>query len=411
MQPALRSALSVAGLTISIVMTLTLWMFLRFLGGVPLLLYYLAIGNAFLNHRHARHEQLRLTLANAAAQQLPLWGAVRALQREIEGDGPWRRIWQFVLLNFVSIGYPLVWHRHRCFEAKLERLADRLETGMPLAQALAAERGLATPETILNAAVGESSGTLGRTLDRSAGSALGLAVVDETPRLFYPLLVLFWTIGVVSFQILFIVPKLEKIAIDFRTGLPPITLQVMSVMKVVLFTPWYALAMLGLFAVGVAVCVSPSWRWWFPGTRWFYRTHVQGRILRMLGVMLDAGQTVPAALRTLIATPALGEGPRRRLALALAKAEQGEPLAPALAAQGLMPGPMVALYGSAERAGNLPWALEEMGDALGRRATTRFRRGMQLFAPLTLVLLGLLVAAVSLAMFLPVVHILTNLTP
>ena len=88
----------------------------------------------------------------------------------------------------------------------------------------------------------------------------------------------------------------------------------------------------------------------------------------------------------------------------------GEHLPDSLRRSGLLPRHMLPLVQAAERAQNLPWALTELGDFLADGAVGRMRRLSQLLFPVSVVAIGLLVGFTALAIFSPVVEVMTELS-
>jgi type II secretory pathway component PulF len=70
----------------------------------------------------------------------------------------------------------------------------------------------------------------------------------------------------------------------------------------------------------------------------------------------------------------------------------------------------VMLLESAQRAGNLPWALDALADSLDRRWLFRLQAGMEWLRPLAILFLGAIVGFVAIAMFLPLVKLLNDLS-
>jgi len=175
--------------------------------------------------------------------------------------------------------------------------------------------------------------------------------------------------------------------------------------------PFLALIVFAMLWLVPMLIVSPSVRWWVPGLAFVERRYVQGRLLKMLGMLLGAGKTAPQALALLRHEIYLGMPAHRRLDLVKASVEQGQPLADELAYQGLMPKSMVPLVHAAERARNLPWALEEAGDSLVRGATRLVQRVSAVLGPLAVAMMGVFVALIALVVFIPLVTILTELIP
>jgi protein transport protein HofC len=88
---------------------------------------------------------------------------------------------------------------------------------------------------------------------------------------------------------------------------------------------------------------------------------------------------------------------RRRLRAADAAAAGGQDWLDALLAQGLLRPADAAVLRSAQRAGNLEWALGEMAAANRRRLAYRLQAVVQLAFPPVVLSLGLVVAFVALA--------------
>ena len=69
-----------------------------------------------------------------------------------------------------------------------------------------------------------------------------------------------------------------------------------------------------------------------------------------------------------------------------------------------------ALLRSAQRAGNLPWALEALGTRFEQRWQFRLMFWMEFVRPAVLIVLGLIVAVFDLAFFLPLVKLINDLS-
>jgi type II secretory pathway component PulF len=230
------------------------------------------------------------------------------------------------------------------------------------------------------------------------------------PRLIYPLLVLVFVTALTAFLMTFILPKFKRIFQEFGLNLPQTTRY--------LGDAWEWLEDFDLLLVlGVAVptalaavAFSPTLRWHAPGFGALYRWGVQADVLRTLGRLLAVGRTVPAALAFLAASDDLPAVARRGARAAAARVDRGEPLDAALADAGLLPPNAAPLVRSAGRVRNLPWALVELGDHLAGRAVRLVRRLSLVLSPLLVVLVGAVVGFIALAMFLPLIQLLTGLT-
>ncbi|MBM4075718.1 MAG: type II secretion system F family protein, partial [Planctomycetes bacterium] len=70
----------------------------------------------------------------------------------------------------------------------------------------------------------------------------------------------------------------------------------------------------------------------------------------------------------------------------------------------------VILMQSAERTSNLPWALNTLADNLDRRNRFRMKALFEVLRPTVSLMIGLMIAFVSFALFLPLIKLLNDLS-
>ncbi|QDU23107.1 type II secretion system F family protein [Urbifossiella limnaea] len=365
---------------------------------------------AFFHHRHGQQDEFLAVLTATAEAGLPLAPAVDAYRadRRPRAFAPFFRWASFVGLPLYA--YARIWAGWKPFDRLLDDLSARLDAGLPLSAALRETPGVAAREVRLAAAVGEAAGGLGaalRSADRERWSAAWLEVA---PRVIYPLLVLALVSAITAFLMVFILPKFKKIFEEFGQTLPQFTRTLSEAWDALGDPETLVLVVLPVLAAAAAVVINPTLRWHAPLLGGLYRGGVQAEVLRTLGRLLVVGRTVPDALAFLAASDDLPGVARRRLRAAAADVNRGRPLDEALGAAGLLPPHMTALVRSAERVRNLPWALAELGDHLAGRAVRLVRRASLVVSPLLVVLVGAAVGFVALAMFLPLIQLITSLT-
>jgi type II secretory pathway component PulF len=383
-------------------------------GALPVLLLLIAAYSwvvfTYYHYRFVRQEELLHLIGTAAEAGSPIGPALWAFLDDRPASAV-RELWVALSLSFVLPGYYWFWHRRHSFDRRLERVALLLESGAPLSTALWATPGVAAPETVLAAAVGESTGRLAVCLRNAPRWRLATVWLETVPRLIYPLALLLFINASFCFLMIFIAPKFERIFYEFKMTLPETTQQLFSFGRS--FVANGGGVVLGLVGLGCVVALlyfSATARWFCPGIGRLYRMHVQSRLLRMLGILLEVERPLPEALAMLADSGYfIGVGRRRLLAVRRA-VEQGEPLAPTLRRYGLLPARMVALLQAAERARNLPWALGELGEYLAKRTAKIMRQASLAFFPLAVIGAGILVAIVALGYFLPLIKMLTELS-
>jgi protein transport protein HofC len=376
---------------------------------IGLTIVYCWMAYVYLYYRHCRREELLHLLAGAAEDGVPLAPAVLAHVSD-RPTGPIRRFWLACMLCVFPVpGYYWIWYRQNSFDRKIAQLGQLLEQGMALSQALQLIPALASHETILAAAVGETSGQLARCLRGTAQRRISALWIDFAPQLLYPLVLMLVISAVFSFIVFSIVPKFKLIARDFGVALPPQTLAVLQ--KWDLISQYWYIVLFGaqLMVVTLLILVfSTTARWFFPVVSMFYRRSVRSRVLRILGLLLGTGTPLPQSMAVLSRLP-LGKAVLMRLDEARHLIEDGSAFGDSLCVVGLLPPRMLPLVHAAERAGNLPWALTEMAELLYNRTMRLTRRLMEFVFPAVVVALGVLVAVVVVALFAPVVSITSQL--
>lgn len=375
---------------------------------LTLMLLYSWVALAYFNYRYIRQEEFLHLLDSAIETEAPLAPTLFAYLRD-RPRSLWRDFWTGLLLFMLLPGYYWFWHKRHRYEAKVERVAQMLRAGHSLSHALLAAPGVVDRETLLAVAVGEPSGQLLpclRSLPRWRTAPLW---IDATPRLLYPLVMLLVINAVLGFLMIFIIPKFEKIFADFKVALPEVTVLLIDFTRSFLFRGgWVALALLLFLGMTLMFFVSPSIYWRVPLLGRLYRMHAQGRVLKLISLLLEAGYSLPMALGLLADIGYFPGAVRRRLGAALGAVTQGEPLADSLRRSDLLPAAMAPLVQSAERAQHLPWALSELGDTLVRRALRVTERLTAAFFPLAVFLTGLVVGAIALALFLPLITLINE---
>jgi type IV pilus assembly protein PilC len=361
---------------------------------------------AYLYYRWGRQDELVQLLATATQAGTPLPPALRAYLR----DQPRGTYWPVVPLFFLVPGLYWFWRRRYDYDARVARLARLLEEGDSLRDALRSVNGIVPRATTIAVAVGEATGRLALSLRRSTEGSLAVVWLEVLPRLLYPIMLLLFMIGVGTFWALFLLPRMERIYHDFGMELPALTSSLVD-------TGPFLVNFGGLITLGVLICVTllvlaivnPGVRWHVPGLGRLDRMNVQSRVLKMLGVLVEAGKPLPEALAVLADSSSFPEAVQERLSAAGAAVELGEPLPDSLLRAGLLSSSMVPLIRAAERSRNLGWALGELGDSLSGRAARLLRRSSLALFPAAVVAVGVLVALMVLGMFLPLVKLISEL--
>ena len=376
---------------------------------IGLSVYLLFVGFAVFHYRRLRRAEFLQLLATAAQSQLPL--------EEVLSQGLRDRSTHPLSQMISGIIYALVppfWFRSGRYDEQMRRLVYYLEMGFPPGMALACVPGLATQETELALFVGESTGKLTPTLQFAQRSQQSLApvMIENVPRILYLAFLLIDWLAISIFVLIFIAPKYEKIFADHHIALPAATESVLAFGRVLSrHSPFFILVVFGIFGLLGALFCSPTVRWNTPIVRGVVRPWMQSRFLAMLGALLDAGRSVPKSLDLLRNVPFFAGTVARRIGLVQYRVEQGRPLLEMLREQDLLPAALGPLASVSERAHTLPWALQEMGEHLGRRTLQHVQRLGYIVFPLMILAFGALTMWYALGYFSPLVQLLEALNP
>jgi type IV pilus assembly protein PilC len=229
----------------------------------------------------------------------------------------------------------------------------------------------------------------------------------------YPIALILVAVFIFSFLMYYIVPNYKAIFHGFGTELPEET-QLMIFFADVWVQYFYlsALVLLPLLAVGVWV-IDAYCRGWGESDvplvgRWFRRLDMPG-VLRNLATTVAANRPLDDTLDLLGK-----EHPRRAVQVALSKASEqsrkGDDCWYALCDVGLLNVREVAALRSAQRVGNLAWALEQIATTIERQISYRWRTALEVVQPATILGLGLLVGLIEIGFFLPLMGLISDLS-
>jgi general secretion pathway protein F len=346
---------------------------------------------AFDRFRHGEHRALVWTLASAAQRGVPLPEAARAFADETQNDSGARAL----------------------------ALAQSLERGQPLSQAVRDARlRMSTPIRVA-VRIGESLGMLGQAMRQQLDDASdtdGL-IRSVTSRFMYLYIVIVVLSGVLSFVMLRIVPVFQKMFEEFGLELPTMTKSLIDVSDWMVNRGWYisipTILVMSIVAWIVPIVVVCYMVGWFPRDLplvWrFFKRYDGAIVMRGLALSIRRGVSLVEGLSLLAATyPIRHVG--RRLEWAALHTTQGADWRQSLLQTGLISSADAAVLGAAERVGNLPWALEEMADSALRRQLYRLQVAMQLLYPLLILLVGSLIGYFVIGLFLPLLSLIQGLS-
>jgi protein transport protein HofC len=352
-------------------------------GIIPGLVVLVVLGMVFYRRRRSEQQAFLWALTVAAERMMPLVPVVEAFAEERRG---WRR-----------------------FRAR--RLAELLRAGIPLPQALWRCRGLVPPEALATIEVGHQAGTLAATLRQAADSHESQESLwsQVTGKLVYLCVLTFFLFSVGLFMAVKIAPAFIKIYKDFDSELPAITQWTYSAMEIGgTVAGWTAPLMLALLCYAIFRCMG--WiRFGLPGLNWLTRRLETARILDALSLVAQQQRPLVEGIATL-AQSYPKYSIRRRLRRVAKDVSAGIDWGDSLVDRGLIQRADWAVLQSAQRVGNLPWAMREMADSHRRRLAYRVQALLQTLFPMFVLLYGVIVGVFFVAYFLPLIALIQRLT-
>ncbi|MBX7105002.1 MAG: type II secretion system F family protein [Gemmataceae bacterium] len=375
-------------------------------------LVYAWLADTYLRYRHARQQELLHVLATTTGIGLPLPAALRAYLHDRPKAWFYRFNVGMLLHIFVAPFYYFIWHKNRSFDTRIGRLADNIESGQKLSEALRETPALASADTRIAAVVGEESGQLAKSLRATSRPQFNSAWFELIPRLTYPLILLGAISLIVGYLLVYIIPRIQRIFLDFKQKTPDVLRWLVDGASWFVHFAWLLIPGLAvLLAIAILPCFSSRVRWYLPLVGRLYRWEIQGIVLRGLSQFIAVNRPATDALSLLAERTDLPAVVRDQLGRATRRVGRGEPLAPSLHAVGLLPGSMVPLVVTSERLNSLATTLAELGELQAGRAIRFARRASMILSILGILAVGGIVCFVVLAVFYPLVVLIGGQTP
>lgn len=291
-------------------------------------------------------------------------------------------------------------------------LADRVESGDALSDALAQYPTTFTPLHVSMVRAGETAGVL----DEVMGSLSEFAERDQETReqvrsaSIYPMIVLCLAVASILVILTFILPRIMATVGDATAILPWPTRVLMSMSDMLRGYWWLLLIML---AAGIW-----GFRSWTAGAEGRFtfdalklRVPLLGRTLRhiavarfarALGTLTKSGIQIVEALGVLRDT--LGnEAMGRTIDDVRAAVVQGRPIAEPLEQSEQFPPMFIQVVSLGERTGRLDQLLLHAADSFDKQASTSIQRTMTVLPALLIVVLALIVCFILAAVLLPII--------
>ena len=296
------------------------------------------------------------------------------------------------------------------FKSVLDDIHEKVRAGTALSDAFASQGALFPGIYTASLMAGEKSGSLENVLRRYVVYAKVIAGVRRRTlsALIYPAVLLVLSLAVVSIIVVRVVPAFSDFYGQFNHELPLVTRGIVALSAFV--RSQLLLLVLGIAAAGVSVNAwlrRPGQRERFdrlilrlPGIGPTARKFATSQLSRTLATLLGGG--IPLVNAIDIASQSIGN---RAMAAAMAtvgdRVREGESFSAAMADRGIFPDVAIKMAEVGEATGALQEMLNSLADFYDEEIETDLGRFVTLVEPVLLVIMGLVVAGMLLALYMP----------
>jgi type IV pilus assembly protein PilC len=296
------------------------------------------------------------------------------------------------------------------FRALLEDVHEKVRSGTAMSDAFASQGDLIPRVYTASLLAGERSGSLDTVLRRYVEYARVIATLRRKTisALVYPAILITLALGLVSLIILKVVPAFSDFYVSFGAQLPLVTRIIVGVSDVIR-------NQLVLILISLAALIAAAILWVKqPGQRArldraVLRVPLIGPIAakfgtsqmaRTLATLLGGGLPLATALE--IASRSIGnQYMAAQLDIVNTRVREGESFASALEARGVFPEVAVKMAEVGESTGALQEMLNTVADFFDEEISTNMERFITLVEPALLVIMGVVIAGLLLALYMP----------
>jgi type IV pilus assembly protein PilC len=305
--------------------------------------------------------------------------------------------------------------REPALQRTLRQVRHDVATGQPLSRAMAQHPACFPALYCRMVAVGETSGTLERTLERLAVQQEKALAVRRQIRaaLLYPVAVMAVALAVVAVMMAVVVPTFEGVFASFGAQLPLATRMVVWASEAVVAWWAWALATLGLGACALRALVRRSEGLQYRMDATLLALPLVGELLgkalvarwaRTLATLFGAGITLVEALGSVasVAGNRVFSQATRQVQQAVSN---GQRMTQAMDRAGVFPPLLLQMASIGEESGTLEQMMGKTADFFEAEVDEGLKGLSSLLEPLLIVVLGGLIGGIVVALYLPIFQI------
>lgn len=304
----------------------------------------------------------------------------------------------------------------RIFRGILKKIRGDIEAGSSFSEALGRHPRVFSEFFINMVRAAEFSGRLDEILDRVAVYLEKVSQVERKVKasLFYPAFVCVLSMGITAFLLIVIVPKFRDIFAALGGQLPLPTRMLLGLSegmgRYLFFEVVGGLALIFAFRFYIA---TPPGRFWLDQTSLtlpivgkLLRKVAIARFARTLATLVKSGVPILSALE-IVAKTSGNKVVERAVLAARSGIKEGENISDPLAASRVFPVMVTRMIAVGEKTGELEKMLSKIADFYENEVDAAITALTSLIEPLVIAVLGVVIGAIVIALFLPIFQIST----
>jgi type IV pilus assembly protein PilC len=298
-------------------------------------------------------------------------------------------------------------------------VVDDVESGSTLSEAFAKHPKCFDRLYVNMVKAGEAGGALEVILKRLADFKEKAQSLKRkiTGAMVYPVVVILVAVSILTFIMLFIIPKFEKIFKDFNMSLPTMTKMLMATSR--WFADyWYVLPLfpLAFWLLIKLIRLNKSGNYaldriylWIPIIGPLIEKTTVARTTRTLGTLVASGVPILEALSIVreTCTNAVFERMYQRVYESI---REGDTIAQPLKESRLVDDMVVNMIDVGEETGDLDTMLYKIADVYEEEVDVMVESLISLLEPLMIVVLGVIIGTIVISLFLPMIKLLEGLS-
>ena len=333
------------------------------------------------------------------------------------------------LATLVDVGMPLMrglrllheQEGNREFKRVIAALAQTVETGGSMSEALSAHPKVFSKLYINMVRAGEAGGILEQVLKRQAEFMEKAMRIKGKIKaaMFYPASVMLVAVGIITLLMTFVIPRFQQVFAGLLPGgqMPAFTMLVINTSE--LIRSHIIATGLILFAAFTAFQFfirTRAGRWWFDGFK--LAVPITGRVAkkvslarltRTLGTLLTSGVPILQAL-TIVKETSGNVVVGDMISKIHDNVKEGGTLAEPFKAAKIFPGMVGGMVDVGEQTGALPDMLLRIAETSDEEVDNAVSAMTSMLEPVMIIFLAVVVGSIVIAMFLPLIVIIEGMT-